>query len=585
MYLRTVKARGGAGKSHEYIRLVEAYWENGQAKQRTVANLGRKDILAPHVDALVRILRGDEPSGPSQVRAGDVNPLEAAVWGPMLAARTLWRELGLESILEGCGGRIRRDPVALGDRVLVLVANRLSQPGSEHGLAGWLETDFVCNRQGRRFVAKWKQQRRVRVDLGWLQHWYRTLDRLLPLKERIEKELFERLKDLFRFEVEIVFYDLTSTYFEGRGPGGFAKHGYSRDGKPRDRQVLVGVVMINGWPIAHHVFAGNLRDEKTVLGVVEDLQKRFGLKRVIFVGDRGMVTAENLATLRKREQGYLVGLQRRRREKVYRYIERATGAWIECPVGITAREKTQPPKTRVQEVSSDEPGVRVFVVESDERLEYERGMREQSMRRTREALEKLQKRVAAGKLKAPEKIGETAGRILARNHGQRYYDWELKEGTFRFFEHPVHLAREKAYEGKYLIQTEEKHLGAVEAVQAYKELSEVERGFRQLKDVIEMRPIYHRKKERVQAHIFVAALAFLLDRAIEKKLKAAGVPLSSQEALKALRTVHVVDIKVGGGVRRGTTAGSSRAREVLTALGISDREPPKWMGKPEMATC
>src|SRR5208282_3049469 len=157
------------------------------------------------------------------------------------------------------GGRL-----PLADRVLVLVANRLCRPGSEHALAQWLESDFVCGRDGERILARWQQQGRVRVDLNWLQDWYRTLDQLVGRKERIEVELFGRLRDLFHLEVEMVFYDLTSTYFEGRGPAGLADFGYSRDGKRRNRQVQVGLVMINGWPIAHHVFDGSLRDAETV---------------------------------------------------------------------------------------------------------------------------------------------------------------------------------------------------------------------------------------------------------------------------------------------------------------------------------
>lgn len=576
MYLRTVKARGGGGRLHEYLRLVESYWENGRCKQRVVLNLGRKELLAPHLDSLVRLLRGSAPSTASQVSREEFQPREAACWGPMLVARRLWGELGLESILDGCeAGQRRADTLHLADRALVLVANRLSEPGSEHALADWLETDFVCDRLGRRLLPKWKQQGRVRVDLSWLQRWYRTLDELIEHKERVEKELFAGLRDLFSLQAEMVFYDLTSTYFEGQGPAGWACHGYSRDGKPRHRQVLVGLVMVSGWPIAHHVFRGNLRDEKTVVGVIDDLERRFGLKRVVFVGDRGMVTTDNISMIKTRQHGYLVGLQRRRRGNIFRLIERATGRWTECPMGITAREKAASPKTLVQEVASDEPGVRVFVVHSEERLAYEREMRERSMERTRLALEKLARRVETGKLKAPEKIGEAAGRILARNHGHRYYGWELHKGAFRFFEHPVHFAREKAYEGKYVIQTEEKDLSAVAAVQAYKELCDVERGFRELKDVIEMRPIYHRRKERVQAHIFVAALAFLLDRAIEKKLKAAGVPMSTAQALRALRTVHVIDLQAGNVQERGATGGSANARQVLAALGVTDREPPK----------
>jgi hypothetical protein len=116
-------------------------------------------------------------------------------------------------------------------------------------------------------------------------------------------------------------------------------------------------------------------------------------------------------------------------------------------------------------------------------------------------------------------------------------------------------------------------LSAVQAVEVYKDLSEVERSFQELKDLIEMRPVYHHRHKRVRAHIFVAASAFLLARALEKKLKAAGVPMSSAQALEALRTMRVVDIRVGAEIRRGVTAGNHQARQILAALGISDREP------------
>jgi transposase len=590
MYLRTVRAKGAEGVEHEYIRLVEAYWESGRSKQRVVANLGRKDLLAPHLESLVELLGGAKKTKSGSTSCAE--PIEAtfaACWGPMLVARCLWRELGLESILDGLVPKTKSVPkagrVPLADRVLVLVANRLCRPGSEHALAQWLENDFVCGRDGKRILAHWKQQGRVRVDLNWLQEWYRTLDQLLAHKERIEVELFGRLRDLFHLQVEMVFYDLTSTYFEGRGPAGLAEFGYSRDGKGRNRQVQVGLVMINGWPIAHQVFEGGLRDSATVEMLLKDLQERFGLGRVIFVGDRGMVTIQNLAMLRQRGQGYLVGLKRRRNQQVSRYIEAAApGQWQECPVGISAREKEKVPRTMVTEVAGEEPGVRVFVVRSEERLAYERTMREAAMGKTRQALEKLAARVAAGRLKKAQKIGEAAARILTRNHGSRYYGWSLEQGVFRYFEHPVHLSPEKALEGHYVIQTEELDLSAAQAVEAYKDLSEVERSFRELKDLIEMRPIYHHRPNRVRAHIFVAALAFLLARALEKKLKAAGVPMSSTQALEALRTIHVVDIRVGAEVRRGVTAGNHQARQILAALGISDREPLQTQSLEKMPT-
>ena len=583
MFLRTVKARGGEGVQHEYVRLVEAYREHGKNKQRIVCNLGRKELLAEHLDDLITLLRGERRAAATKRSASSVHAVGAWDWGPMLVARTLWRELGLQDVLDREGGRGLGDGVALADRALVLVANRLCAPTSEHGLARWLETDFVCDRRGRRWLPQWRddaerrasRRPRVRVHSRQLSQWYRTLDRLAARRVAIEEELYLRLRDLFSLKVDCVFYDLTSTYFEGHGPPLLGAHGHSRDGKPRNRQVLVGLVLVDGWPLTHHVFAGNWRDAKTVPDVLADLETRFGLRRVVFVGDRGMVTAANLTRVRDHQHGYVVGLQRRRRETVYRDIERATGPWTDCPVGIAARERTEPPKTQVQEVGSDDPGVRVFVVRSEERLAYERSQRLAAMARVRQHLVALEKRVATGKLTAPAKIGAAAARILTRTHGHRYYDWEYREGCFRFFEHPVNLKREETYEGKYVIQTEEPQLTPVEAVTIYKELSEVERAFANLKDVIDLRPIYHHTDPRVQAHIFVAALAFLLHRAIEKRLKAAGLDLSSTEAVQALRSVRVVDFTMGAGQRkRSVTRGTERATRVLTALGITDLEPP-----------
>lgn len=577
MYLRTTKVKRRDGHIDEYIRLVESYWNNGSPRHRVVCNLGRKDLLAPHIDALARLIKGDATA---HIKPADVSAVGAWDWGALLVARHLWEQLGLQAILESAqkGGAYGE----LSDRTLALVANRLCEPTSEHGIARWLETDYVCDRSGRRWLPEWREDAerlasgrpRVRVKDRQLRQWYGTLDRLVMQKKSIEKELFLRLRSLFALNVDMVFYDLTSTYFEGNGPAGLALHGHSRDGKPRNRQILVGQVMIDGWPIAHHVFEGNKRDSVTVAEVLDDIQKRFGLRRVVFVGDRGMVTSDNIDLLRSREQGYVVGLNRRRRPEVLRYVERATGPWLDCPAGIAASEKAEVPRTQVQEVKSDKPGVRVFVVHSDERFAYERTEREKAMARVKAALESLAQRVNTGKLKAPEKIGAAATRTLARNHGYRYYDWKLEDGRFSYFEHPIHLQHEKALEGKYLIQTEEQNLSALEAVAVYKELSEVERAFARLKDVIEMRPIFHQKVSRVQAHVFVASLAFLLDRALEKKLKSAGLDISSREAWQLLKTVRVVEIRAGSErTTRSVTQGSGRAAKILRILGLKNLDP------------
>jgi hypothetical protein len=202
----------------------------------------------------------------------------------------------------------------LSERVFPLIVYRLTRPGSEHALAAWLEDFYVCNAAGSPWQPQWKAWRRVKVSFEQLRLWHQTLDDLLPEKGRIERDLYFRLRDLFSLQPDLVCYDLTSTYFEGQGPAELARCGYSRDSKPRHRQILLGVVMMEGWPIAHHIFAGNRLDQITLGEVVEDFRQRFGLQRVVWVGDRGMVRLSNMEELRQvaGRCGIHQGLRRKR---------------------------------------------------------------------------------------------------------------------------------------------------------------------------------------------------------------------------------------------------------------------------------
>ena len=573
MYPRTVKVRSSSGSIHEYIRIVEAYREDGKVKQRVVADLGRKDLLTEILPKLRRLLAGDtdeEPGDPAALHVG-----EAATWGPVLVVRALFDQLGLRAILDQHLGKAQGVPFA--DRAFALVANRLIAPASEHGLAGWLETDFVCDRKGRRFLPHWHRRGRVRVHPRQLDAWYRTLDQLLRAKDQIEVALYHRLRDLFRFKPDLVLYDITSTSFEGAGPADFAEHGYSRDGKPHNVQVIVGVVMVAGWPIAHHVWAGNRIDHSTVQEVIRDLRQRFAFGRLVFVGDRGMVTEANLEAITREEHGFLVGVKRRRNPQIAGWLEAVDDTkWVTCPGGINTRErKTDPPRTRAQEVLSGDPGLRVIVIDSDERRTYERAKREQAMERARQRLEELRGRVAAGEVRRPETIGAAVERIMQKYHGYRYFDWKLTAGGLEFSASAERLGREEKIEGQYVVMTGEKDLSIPEAVALYKELTEVESGFRQLEDVLGMRPIYHRIEPRVKAHIFVAALALLVQRLLGRRLQEAGVDLSPARALQALATVRLVTFHLEGQPeRRGLTGGCPDARLVLKALKLADQRPP-----------
>ena len=201
-----------------------------------------------------------------------------------------------------------------------------------------------------------------------LDAWDRTLDQLHAAQDRIEVALYRRLRDLFSLKPDLVLYDITSTYFEGTGPRDFAKHGRGRDGKPRNVRAIVGVVMVAGWPIAHHVWAGHRVDHSTVQEVISDLRERFEFGRLVFVGDRRMVTAENIESITKDKHGFLVGLKRRRNPELDGWLDAVDETkWVDCPGGVNARErKTDPPRMCAQEVPSGVPDMRVIVIDSDD---------------------------------------------------------------------------------------------------------------------------------------------------------------------------------------------------------------------------
>ena len=573
MFIRTVKVPSSNGSVNEYVRVVEAYREDGKVKQRVIADLGRKDVLAGLLPKLQRVLLGaPTPIGKD---AEAIEVVDASTWGPVLAVRALFDELGLWAILKEQLPRVKKGP-SYAERVFVLLANRLIRPASEHGLARWLDTDFVCDRQGRRFVPDWHRKGRVQVHHRQLGAWYRTLDVLIKAKNKIEVALYHHLRDLFSLKPDLVLFDITSTYFEGAGPKDFAKHGYSRDGKPQNVQVVVGMVMVAGWPIAHHVWAGNRIDSTTVQEVVRDMRTRFSFQRVVFVGDRGMVSDENIETLERDEQGYLVGMKRRRNVELDGWLQKVDDKkWLDCPVGITAREKKEnPPRTRVQEIDLGEDKRRVFVIDSDERRAYEQAKRTQAMERVRVKLASVQRRVADGTLTDAARIGAAAERALRDHKGYRYYAWTLRDGVFAFYEDPVQFDREKRLEGRYVISTSEKDLTALDAVAMYKQLTEVERGFRRMKDVLSLRPVYHQVEPRVRAHVFVAALGLLLQTLLQHRMDKAEVGLSAEHALQALETVRLVRFRIDADERTGVSAANPRARQVLKALGITNVRPP-----------
>ena len=237
------------------------------------------------------------------------------------------------------------------------------------------------------------------------------------------------MRTLFAVQVVLALYDITSTYFEGAGPPGLARHGHSRDQRPRERQVVPGLVLVGGWPLAHHVFAGNRKDATTGAEVAQDLRARFGLQRIVFVGDRGMVDSAARTALEAAGCGYLLGLPRRRNPDVEALLAAARRTpladWEPVP-GPSDPEAA----TRVLEVPCARAGKRWFAVHSPERLEYERAQRERE--RLRAGLE----------------------RLLQKHHGRRHFQVQAGEGEFSF-RSSARAAGEIAGEGHYCLETTE----------------------------------------------------------------------------------------------------------------------------------
>jgi len=572
VFVRVNKVRRGT-RSYQYLQILESVREDGKNKHRLIANLGRLDQLGDRVDALAQALSrfgSQRMVAPSHIQLED-----ALVWGPVLLARHLYERLGLPAIIQqACTGNRREFDVA--ETALVLLAHRLDDPGSEHGLARWLEHTYVCDDDGRRWEPQWNEaeaitsKQRVRVQAKQLNVWYRTLDALLTGQKEIEQALFQKVRDLFHLQVDLVLYDVTRVHFARRAPKEeLRRHGYTRSGDPRQVRVVLGVVMANGFPLAHHVFSGNTMDHKTVQDVIGDVEERFGLKRVLVVGDRGMLSEENRQWLTAdgREVRYLMGIAGRQNDEGLQVLQR-----IDPQHWQAVDERNQ-----VQEVRLPDEEARFFVVHSAQREAYEQQLRQKSMERVLAELQRLQRRVQAGQLKDRDTMVAQATRILSRNHGHRYYRFAIQDdGAFHFEED---VSKEKWHEGRYLLKSNDETLTPTQAVHIYKQLSDLESGFRDLKDVIELRPIYHKTDDRVRAHIFVATLALFIKRTLEQLLRAQNLYFTPTEAFAAMKSVGVSVLNLEADSHRPdrrllVSSGGRDARRIMQALGITHPAPP-----------
>jgi transposase len=325
---------------------------------------------------------------------------------------------------------------------------------------------------------------------------YKALDWLLARQERIESALARRhLRD-----GTLVLYDVSSSYFEGRSCP-LAKLGYSRDGNRGTLQIVYGLLCAqDGCPIAVEVFEGSLHDDKTLPSQIDKLKDRFGLKTVIVVSDRGMVTKANLERLGQTEgAAWITALKA---PQVKRLVDQGT-------LQLTLFDEQN-----LAEIDSDDyPGERLVVCRNPLVAQDRARKREDLLRATERELEAIAKRVEQGTLQGQSAIGLAAGAVWNRWRVKKHFELEIADTSFSFARKTEQIEAEAALDGIYVLRTSasQQALHAPDVARAYKQLKEVERGFRSLKGPLELRPIHHRLEDRVKAHVFLCMLSCYLE--------------------------------------------------------------------------
>ena len=538
MYLRHT-TRKKDGKVHRYWRLVRSVRVGRRVIQQTVAHLGELDENGRlEARALARRLIG----APEQTQLFDDGSRDVAVpvrlkgiriersrqFGDVYLALALWRGTGLadlcaELLPEG------KERVAWEKMAAVLVAARLCEPSSElHIAEDWYR---------RTALGDLLQLDEEQVNKDRL---YRALDQLLVHKEALEAHLSRRCGKLFAIENDVLLYDVTSTYFEGKAEANpLAQRGYSRDHRPDCKQVCIAlVVTFDGFPLGYEVFAGNTHDSRTVQTIVTTMEARHGMVGRVWIGDRGMASAENLAWLRETGRRYIIGAPKSDLKKFAAPLAAIDG-WRPIRDGVEVKLAACP-----------ETGETMILCRSADRRSKEAAMHDKFSRRIEAALARLAARIAGAKRRLdPTQVNRQIGRILQQNQraAARFeirIEDEACPAGFR-----LHVAVKTEFddwadlsEGAYLLRSNISDWSEKQLWKAYIQLTQVEAAFRIQKDQLQVRPIWHQRADRVQAHILVCFLAFVLWKSLEMWQQRAGLGNSPRTILEELARIHSNDV-------------------------------------------
>lgn len=566
------------GKEHSYWSLVETVRTSDGPRQRTLCYLGELNGSA-HARWLKTIEVFNEQGEsrqlklfPSDVEPPEDDPNVAQVllnrirlertrqFGNCFVGLELWKRLGLERLFEEILD-IGEADVPWSRVAAVLAINRLCAPGSELSIEQrWYPTtaldDLLHIKEGKLNDSRL----------------YRCLDKVVEHKNRIEGHLKQRYGELFGAQFDVLLYDLTSSYVEGAAEANpLMRRGYSRDHRPDCKQLVIALVVnVEGFPFSYEVLEGNRADVTTLDEILRAVERKYGRARRIWVFDRGVVSEENLTTLRRRGGQYLVGTPRSKLKSFEQELLRDDWERVRPDVEV----KLVPVRG----------GEETYVLcRTSARQDKEKAIRGRFSSRIEDALSRLEKRVREGKLKDSGKIERRIGAILAR-HPQvaDLYKVEVQataEGP-RVHWHMAdeHRRWQELREGAYLLRTNIRGENAPDLWTKYIQLTEAEEAFRALKSELAIRPIFHQIERRVKAHVLVAFLGYALWVTLKHLLKAKGTELSPLKALALMATIQSADIVLpttdSREIRlRRITVADQEQKELLERLGwvLSER--------------
>lgn len=548
MYIRTISRKNKDGSVVRYIQLAHNVWDPqaGYPKAKVLYNFGREEEVDR--EALVRLVKsitrflGPEEALRTQAELNGSAPLTFVSSRPMGGAwvlNELWNQLGINRVLAGLLAK-RKFQAPVERAIFAMVANRALHPASKLKVEDWVSHDVFI--PGLPEVP--------------VQNLYRAMDFLLEAAEELQKDIFFSVAHLFNLEVDLLYFDTTSTYFEIEeedSPEDARQHlrrkGNSKDHRPDLPQAVIGLAVTReGLPVRCWVWPGNTADMSVIEQVKKDLVG-WQLGRVITVVDRGFASEDNLRYLQRAGGHYIAG------EKM-----RSGKDTVEEALARAGRYKTVKDNLEVKEVivGDGEKRVRYILVRNPKEVEKDRLEREKILTRLKEELK------AIGDLKG-EPHTKACCQLIAHPTYGRYLKTDKKGQPY------IDMAKVKAEEkldGKYLLRTSDDTLSPEDVALGYKQLLEVEDAFRTMKQSLELRPIYHRLSDRIHAHVLLCWLGLLLIRVAETKVQD-----SWRNIRQTLERMHLGEFVGPDGRVLQRTETTPQQQHIFKALGI--KEPPQ----------